>query len=108
MIDTQKKKEKELFKKLNSLYTRDYERITDWLDDIGIEYSGVHNGKITNILTGVKIKINTDNEYGTYNSILKCFLHLWTFKMPILVFIIFVFSYLIFPNIFDLSIICPI
>ena len=74
MTDTQKKKEKELFKKLNSLYTRDYERITDWLDDIGIEYSGVHNGKITNILTGVKIKINTDNEYGTYNSILKWFL----------------------------------
>lgn len=74
MTDTQKKKENELFKKLNSLYTRDYERITDWLDDIAIEYSGVHNGKITNIFTGVKIKINTDNEYGTYSSILKWFL----------------------------------
>jgi len=74
MTDTQKKKEKELFKKLNSLYTRDYERITDWLNDIAIEYSGVHNGKITNILTGVKIRINTDNEYGTYSSILKWFL----------------------------------
>jgi hypothetical protein len=35
-------------------------------------------------------------------------LHLWTFKMPILVFIIFVFSYLIFLNIFGLSIICSI
>ena len=34
----------------------------------------------------------------------KKLLNLWTFKMPILVFIIFVFSYLIFPNIFDLSI----
>ena len=32
-------------------------------------------------------------------------LHLWTFKMPILVFIILVFSYLIFLNIFGLSII---
>ena len=74
MTDTQRKKENELFKKLNSLYTRDYERITDWLDDIAIEYSGVHNGKITNILTGAKIKINTDNEYGTYSSILKWFL----------------------------------
>ena len=38
----------------------------------------------------------------------KKLLNLWTFKMPILVFIIFVFSYLIFPNIFGLSIICPI
>jgi len=35
-------------------------------------------------------------------------LHLWTFKMPILVFIILVFSYLIFLNIFGLSIICSI
>ena len=35
-------------------------------------------------------------------------LHLWTFKMPILVFVILVFSYLIFPNIFGLSIICSI
>ena len=74
MTDTQRKKENELFKKLNSLYTRDYERITDWLSNIAIEYSGVHNGKITNILTGAKIKINTDNEYGTYSSILKWFL----------------------------------
>ena len=36
------------------------------------------------------------------------FIHLWTFKMPILVFIIFVFSYLIFLNIIFLSIICSI
>jgi hypothetical protein len=35
-------------------------------------------------------------------------LHLWTFKMPILVFILLVFSYLIFLNIFGLSIICSI
>ncbi len=35
-------------------------------------------------------------------------LHLWTFKMLILVFIILVFSYLIFLNIFGLSIICSI
>ena len=45
--------------------------------------------------------------YGKYRSNLGL-LNLWTFKMPILVFIIFVFSYLIFPNIFGLSIICPI
>ena len=36
------------------------------------------------------------------------FLHLWTFKTPNLVFIILVFSYLIFLNIFGLSIICSI
>ena len=36
MTDTQRKKENELFKKLNSLYTRDYERITDWLSNIAI------------------------------------------------------------------------
>jgi hypothetical protein len=35
-------------------------------------------------------------------------LHLWTFKMPILVFVILVFSYLIFLNIIFLSIICSI
>jgi hypothetical protein len=35
----------------------------------------------------------------------RIILHLWTFKMPILVFIILVFSYLIFLNIFGLSII---
>jgi hypothetical protein len=35
-------------------------------------------------------------------------LHLWTFKMPILVFIIFVFSYFIFLYIIFLSIICSI
>ena len=34
------------------------------------------------------------------------FLNLWTFKMPLLVFVILVFSYLIFLNIFGLSIIC--
>jgi len=36
------------------------------------------------------------------------YLHLWTFKMPILVFIIFVFSYFIFLYIIFLSIICSI
>ena len=35
-------------------------------------------------------------------------LHLWTFKMPILVFIILVFSYFIFLNIIFLSIICSV
>ena len=42
------------------------------------------------------------------NQGLSAILHLWTFKMPILVFVIFVFSYFIFPNIFGLSIICSI
>ena len=35
-------------------------------------------------------------------------LHLWTFKMPILVFIILVFSYFIFLNIIFLPIICSV
>jgi hypothetical protein len=48
--------------------------------------------------------IETEHE----EKIMHDFLHLWTFKMPILVFIIFVFSYLIFLNIIFLSIICPI
>ena len=39
---------------------------------------------------------------------LEQLLHLWTFKMPILVFIILVFSYFIFLNIIFLSIICSI
>jgi hypothetical protein len=38
----------------------------------------------------------------------KCLLHLWTFKMPFLVFIILVFSYFIFLNIIFLSIICSV
>ena len=51
-------------------------------------------------------KLNWINLSGNKNAIR--ILHLWTFKMPILVFVIFVFSYLIFPNIFGLSIICSI
>ena len=35
-------------------------------------------------------------------------LHIWTFKMPILVFIILVFSYFIFLNILFLPIICSV
>ena len=55
------------------------------------------NGKSSGNTEVVKIK---NNEF--------VILHLWTFKMPILVFIILVFSYLIFLNIFGLSIICSI
>jgi hypothetical protein len=57
------------------------------------------------------LKRNTIDKYYTKSIVVEqCLnlLHLWTFKMPILVFIIFVFSYLIFPNIFGLSIICSI
>jgi hypothetical protein len=57
--------------------------------------------------------VNKDNicikmDSQIYEDIIELLLHLWTFKMPILVFIILVFSYLIFPNIFGLSIICSI
>jgi hypothetical protein len=57
------------------------------------------------------LKRNTIDKYYTKGIVVEqCLniLHLWTFKMPILVFIIFVFSYLIFLNIIFLSIICSI
>jgi hypothetical protein len=51
-----------------------------------------------------KLAMNNFDEIHKHGVIL----HLWTFKMPILVFIILVFSYLIFLNIIFLSIICSI
>ena len=67
------------------------------LDQLTIETLVIFNKEILD-----KIEENPNINYKNK------LLHLWTFKMPILVFIIFVFSYLIFPNIFGLSIICPI
>lgn len=67
------------------------------LDELNIETLVIFNEEILD-----KIVENPNINYKNK------LLHLWTFKMPILVFIIFVFSYLIFPNIFGLSIICPI
>jgi hypothetical protein len=52
--------------------------------------------------------LNKDSLLEVFEQLRKKILHLWTFKMPILVFIILVFSYLIFLNIFGLSIICSI
>ena len=55
------------------------------------------------------LKLSPDIILGDFNSVYcndQILLHLWTFKTPILVFVILVFSYLIFLNIFGLSIIC--
>jgi hypothetical protein len=72
--------------------------------------------KIDNLITNImnncenngknapEVSISNLQKYCSPTNII----HLWTFKMPILVFIILVFSYLIFLNIFGLSIICSI
>ena len=62
--------------------------------------------KVGNFYTNLFYSLQYEEQQLQKN--LNNLLHLWTFKMPILVFIILVFSYLIFLNIFGLSIICSI
>jgi len=69
------KQQAELFESLDELCDSNKSRIIEWLGDISIEYNGVHNNKISNLLTKSKIQINTKNEYDVYNSILKWFLN---------------------------------
>mgnify|MGYP000874479539 CR=1 FL=1 len=69
------KQQQELFESLDELCDSNKSRIIEWLVDISIEYNGVHNNKISNLLTKSKIQINTKNEYDVYNSILKWFLN---------------------------------
>ena len=69
------KKQKDLIKELNNLYNRNKSRIIKWLIDIAVEYNGVHNNKISGLLTTSQIKINTKNEQGVYNLILIWFLN---------------------------------
>lgn len=68
------KQQEELFESLDELCDSNKSRIIEWLVDISIEYNGIHNNKISNLLTKSKIEINTKNEYDVYNSILKWFL----------------------------------
>ena len=69
------KKEKDLFKDLDKLYSKNKSKIIDWLKKTAIEYNEDDNGKISNLLTASKIQINTSTEYGVYNLILKWFLN---------------------------------
>ena len=85
---------------------------------IGNNYSGVKQKGLSKTLfknVAIMMKNETDFFLQKKNSFITRplekmgeLLHLWTFKTPILVFIILVFSYLIFLNIFGLSIICSI
>jgi hypothetical protein len=59
------------------------------------------------IFCGTLISYYLYTELSSYNNNNEL-LHLWTFKMPFLVFIILVFSYFIFLNIIFLSIICSV
>ena len=69
------KQQQELFESLDELCDSNKSRIIEWLGDISSEYNGVHNNKISNLLTKSKIPINTKNEYDVYNSILQWFLN---------------------------------
>ena len=69
------KQQEELFESLDELCDSNKSRIIEWLGDISSEYNGVHNNKISNLLTKSKIPINTKNEYDVYNSILQWFLN---------------------------------
>jgi len=83
----------------NIFYFPIYESITI----IDYQISPSNTAPIINIKKYIRGLSNLINK-----NVLDELLHLWTFKMPILVFIILVFSYLIFLNIFGLSIICSI
>jgi len=87
-------------------------------NQINFEIKISNGGKENNKFNYVQLRMNHDCVY-IFTAYYICIdnvenegelyiFHLWTFKMPILVFVIFVFSYLIFPNIIFLSIICSI
>ena len=69
------KKQKDLFKDLDKLYIKDRPKIIKWLNDTAVEYTELHNNKVTNLVNTSKIQINTTSDYGVYNLILQWFLN---------------------------------